>query len=326
MSTNRGGGFLGWAVLMMALASCSPTRTPAFAPALSQSRQYYQAGEFQQAIDVNAAVLDKFPAEAAVREDYIKTLEGIHGQAQAAVAAKDYAAAERLFTLLLDNFPKYESLGKSLSFSAPGLKRSIRLCRTTFDERRTAQHLQAGEYDRALGDLRAISAAELEIPAGRRRYPIPWRRSNAARMTPPPPGTSSKPARPTPSWLRHYADASKLGLKLPFSRDSVDEGLKRCRSELTRQGLEHYREGGIGRRHRRLAGPPPFRSGECRDPESRRNRPATAKSDQEEPALRTAMTTPAGDCARCPGKDIAMPGQPPAVADGQSLKTRVGPA
>ena len=40
-----------------------------------------------------------------------------------------------------------------------------------------------------------------------------------------------------------YADASKLGLKLPFSRDAVDEGLKSCRSELTRQGLEHYRKG-----------------------------------------------------------------------------------
>lgn len=243
MSANRGGGFLGWAVLMMALASCSPTRPPAFAPALGQSRQYYQAGEFQQAIDVNAAVLDKFPAEAAVREAYIKTLEGIHGQAQAAVAAKDYAAAERLFTLLLNNFPKYGSLGKSLSFSAPGLNRSIRLCRTTFDERRTAQHLQAGEYDRALDELRAISAAELRDPGraaalSNTMAEIKRRADDAASSR-----NFVEAGRAYAVLVAHYADASKLGLKLPFSRDSVDEGLKRCQSELTRQGLEHYRKG-----------------------------------------------------------------------------------
>ncbi len=243
MAAKQGGGILGWAVLMMALASCSPTRTPAFAPALSQSRQYYQAGEFQRAIDVNAAALDKFPAEAAVREEYIKTLEGIHGQAQAAVAAKDYAAAERLFTLLLDNFPKYESLGKSLSFSAPGLNRSIRLCRTTIDERRAAQHLQAGEYDRALGDLRALSAAELRDPGraatlSKTMAEIKRRADGAASSR-----NFVEAGKAYAVLAGRYADASKLGLKLPFSRDSVDEGLKRCRFELTRQGLEHYRKG-----------------------------------------------------------------------------------
>ncbi len=243
MNAKRSGRILGWAVLTAALTSCAPSRTPAFGPALSQSRQYYQTGEFQAAIDANAAALDKFPAEAAVREEYIRTLEGIHGQAQAAAAAKDYATAGRLFSILLDNFAKYESLRKSLSFTAPGLNRSIRLCRTAVKERRTAQHLQAGEYDKALGDLRALSPSELRDPAQAAAFSKTMaeikRRADGAAAS----RNFVEAGKAYAVLAGRYADATKLGLKLPFSRDAVDEGLKSSRSELTRQGLEHYRKG-----------------------------------------------------------------------------------
>lgn len=243
MNAKRGGRTLGWAALTAVLASCVPSRTPAFEPALSQSRQYYQAGEYQKAIDANAASLNKYPAERAVREEFVRTLEGINQQAQAAAAARDYASAERLFSILLENFDKYKGLEKSLSFSAASLSRSIRHCRSALEERRIARHLQAGEYDKALGVPRALSPSELRDPGraaafSRTMEDIKRRADGAAAAR-----KYVEAGKAYAVLAGHYADASKLGLKLPFSKESLDEGLKRCRAELTRQGLEHYRNG-----------------------------------------------------------------------------------
>lgn len=245
MNAKRGYRTLGWAALAAVFASCAPSRTPAFAPALSQARQYYQAGEYQKAIDVNAASFIKFPAERAVRGECVRTLEGIQQRAQAAAAAADYASAARLFAILLDNYDKYKGLEKSLSFSAAGLNRSIRLCRTALEERRIEQHLQAGEYDKALEAPRVLSPSELRDPGlattfSRTVEEIKRRADLAAASR-----NYVEAGKAYAVLAGHYADASKLGLKLPFSRETLDEGLKRCRAELTREGLEHYRKGDL---------------------------------------------------------------------------------
>ena len=244
INAKRGGRAMCWAALAAAaLASCARSRTPAFEPALGQSRQYYQAGEFQKAIDVNADSISKYPAERAVREEYVRTLEGIQRQAQAAVAAADYAPAEKLFAILLDNFDKYKGLEKSLSFSAAGLGQSIRLCRTALDERQTAQYLRAGEYEKALGAPRALSPSELKDPGratalAKTMEDIKRRADQAAAS-----GNYVDAGKAYAVLSGHYADASKSGHKLPFSQETLAEGLKRCRAELTRRGLEHYRKG-----------------------------------------------------------------------------------
>ncbi len=246
MKALTNGRTLLWAALAAAgLASCAPSRTPAFEPALSQSRQYFQAGEYQKAIDVNASSFNKYPQEKAVREGYIRTLEGIEKQARAAMAAEDYASAERLFSILLDNFDKYKGLEKSLSFSAAGLSRSIRLCRTALEERRTARYLRAGEYEKALGAPRALSPSELKDPGraaafGKTMEDIKRRADRAAAS-----GNYVEAGKAYAALAGRYDDAMKLGLKLPFSREALAEGLKVCRSELTRRGLELYRNGDL---------------------------------------------------------------------------------
>jgi hypothetical protein len=212
---------------------------------LSQSRQYYQAGEYQKAIDVNAAALGEFPAEGAVRKEYVGTLEGIHQQAQAAAAARDYATAEKLYSILLDNFDKYKGLEKSLSFSAAGLSNSLRLCRTAMEERRVARHLQAGEYDKALEAPLTLSPSKLRDPGRAAAFSKTMadikRRADAAAAS----RNYVEAGKAYAVLAGRYAEASELGLKLPFSREAVDDGLKECRAELTRQGLEHYRKGEI---------------------------------------------------------------------------------
>ncbi|OGD19315.1 MAG: hypothetical protein A2W03_18470 [Candidatus Aminicenantes bacterium RBG_16_63_16] len=244
MKALTNGRTLLWAALAAAvLASCAPSRTPAFEPALSQSRQYFQAGEYQKAIDVNASSFNKHPRERAVREEYIRTLEGIEKQARAAMSAENYASAERLSSILLDNYAKYKGLAKSLSFSAAVLDRRIRLCRAALEGRRIAEYLQAGEYDKALGTARALSPSELKDPGraaafGKTMEDIKRRADLAAESK-----DYIKSGRAYAALARRHDDASKLGLKLPFSREALAEGLKVCRSELTRRGLELYRKG-----------------------------------------------------------------------------------
>ncbi len=242
MNAKRGVRAVGGAVLAAAiLASCARPRTPAFEPALSRSRQYYQAGEFQKAIDVNADSIVKYPEERAVREEYIRTLEGIEKQARAAAAAEDYASAERLFSLLLDNFEKYKGLERFLGFSAAGLDEGLRLCRTALEERRTAQYLRAGDYERALGAARAVPPSRSADPGStlaKTMGDIKGRADRAAAA-----GNYAEAGKAYAALAGHYAEAAKSGQKIPFAREALAEGLKKCRAELTRRGLEHYRKG-----------------------------------------------------------------------------------
>jgi hypothetical protein len=244
INAKRGGRILGPAALAAAvLASCARSPAPAFEPALAQSRRYYQAGEYQKAIDTNATAMSKYPAEKAVREEYLRTLEGIHQKARTDMAGADYASAEKLYSILLDSFDGYKGLEKSLSFSASGLSRDIRLCRTALEERRAAKYLEAGEYDKALGAPRALSPTELRDPVratalAKTMEDIKRRGDRAAAAK-----DYVDAGKAYAALAGHYADASRLGLKLSFSKTTLDEGLERCRTELTRRGLEHYRKG-----------------------------------------------------------------------------------
>jgi tetratricopeptide (TPR) repeat protein len=243
-NAKPGSRIMGLAALAMAvLASCARSPTPAFESALAQSRRYYQAGEYQKAIDVNATAMSKYPAEKAVREEYVRTLEGIHQKARAAMAAAEYASAERLYSILINNFDSYKGLGKSLGFSASGLSRDIRLCRTALEERRIAKYLEAGKYDEALGTLRALSPAELRDPGratalAKTMEAIRRRGDRAAAAK-----DYVNAGKAYAALAGHYADASRLGLKLSFSEAALAAGLESCRAELTRRGLEHYRKG-----------------------------------------------------------------------------------
>lgn len=247
-NSGRGAGTLGSAVLAAAvLASCSTARQPDFEPALRQSRQYFQAGELQKAMDAGAAARQRYPSAEAVREEFIRTLEGINRQAEAALAAGDPASAERLFWLLLNNTDKYKDIEKSLSFSAAGLGRRIVICRTALEQRRMAHHLRAGEYDKALAVPRNLPPSVLRSRGLAESYSrimeeIKRRADGAAASR-----DYADAGRAYAVLARHYADAVGLGLKLPFSKEALDEGVEICRAELTRQGLEHYRKGELSR-------------------------------------------------------------------------------
>jgi tetratricopeptide (TPR) repeat protein len=45
--------------------------------------------------------------------------------------------------------------------------------------------------------------------------------------------------------LKDYPFLTKLDPSLPFSKKSLEDGIKNCRTQLTRKGLIEYREGNL---------------------------------------------------------------------------------
>jgi tetratricopeptide (TPR) repeat protein len=227
------------------LSFCGAPGTPAVQPALEKSRQYYQAGEFEKALEACHSLYLQYPEASPVLREYVRTLEGIKRQADAALAARDYAPAEEAYSVLLDHFESYKNLRRSLTFTAADLGRLIRECRAGERELRVGQFLQAGDYENALGMQRSLSPTELRDPglaAGFAKVMEEIKRQGdaaAARQD------TAAAGKAYAALASHYPDASRLGLKLSFSREELAEGLRKCRIELTRRGLEQYRQGNL---------------------------------------------------------------------------------
>jgi tetratricopeptide (TPR) repeat protein len=227
------------------LSFCGAPRAPVFTPGLEKTREYYQAGEFEKALEACHSLYLQYPEAGPVREEYVRTLEGIKSRADAALAARDYTPAEEGYTALLDRFEGYKSLRKSLTFTASDLGRLIRECRSGARETRVDRYLQAGEYEQALGTQRSLSPTELRDPglaAGiARTMEEIKRRGDAAQAR----GDYAATGNAYAALAGRYSDVSRLGLRLSFGREELAEGLRRCRLELTRQGLEQYRRGNL---------------------------------------------------------------------------------
>jgi tetratricopeptide (TPR) repeat protein len=227
------------------LVSCVTQKKASFEPLLSQSRQYFETGEFQKAIYSYTAASKKYPNEKTILKEYSKTLEEIKQKADKAFDKKDFVSAERVYSVLLKNGPQFKPVEKSLSFTPQLLSQRIRDCRIRLSESQAQQSLLAGDFQKAL-DLYKAAYEEYNNDAG-----------------------LSADLRKTMEDIKRLADKalakedfisagkaySVLGKDYPFyqkvaqppafSRGSLEEELKKCRTQLTQKGLEQYRKGNL---------------------------------------------------------------------------------
>jgi tetratricopeptide (TPR) repeat protein len=237
-----------WAPLICAwlYSSCAAppaSRKPAFESSLQRGQQYYAAGKFQGAIDSYQAALRQFPDEKAVLNEYLKTLEGIWKHADRSFAAEDFAAAEMIYVLLVKNSAKFSRFSGSLPFSPQILVQKIQECRLSLFKRQAQQALQTADFQKVLDSYkvappggavdRASAAGYLKIVEEIKRLAD----EAAAKEDYIKAGIGYAVLR------KEYPAAEKLGQALSFSGNSLDEGLKKCRAQLTQKGLEQYRQG-----------------------------------------------------------------------------------
>ncbi len=227
----------------LAFFSCAPPKGPALLPDTSQARRYYVVGDFEEAIAAYATVAEEYPGHKSVLKEYAETIEKIKAKADQAFASADYGGAENIYSLLFTNYSRFAAFEKSLSFGPPLLNQRILECQTLLSERRARQSLAAGDYQRALDSYRILPSEVLRdsgVSGGLRRIIEELKRLADLAVA----RKDFRAAGKGYAALMNDAPlAEQAGLSLSFSRAALEEGVKKCRTELTKEGLDQYRKG-----------------------------------------------------------------------------------
>ena len=227
------------------LLACGPPKRPGLGPDMAQAEQRLAAGDFQGALVSYATIAETYPGDRAVLREYARAVEKTKARADEWFEDKDYAAAEKTYSLLLANIPRFSGFEESLSFGPELLRRRILECQEHLSERRARQSLAEGDYLKALDGFKGLSQEVLRSPA---------QSAALRRIMEELKGLADKAlARKdfvaagkgySVLW-RDYPLAQQSGLSLSFSGDGAGEGLKHCRTQLTREGLDQYRKGNL---------------------------------------------------------------------------------
>lgn len=233
-----------WTWLM---PSCAVRKAPVFEPSLEEAWSHIAAGEFERAIDAYQAAVKMFPGEKAILADYVRALEGMGNRADRALAAGDFATAERICTLLLATYPRFKELQLSLSFAQPWLNRKIRESRFGQAELEARQALEAGNFQKALEAYRNFSAADFEAISQVDRFrkiaeEVQQQADSAVAA-----GDFVQAGKGYAALLKSYPRLQELGLLSAPLLPQLKAGLDNCRTMLTRKGLEEYRKGNLDR-------------------------------------------------------------------------------
>jgi len=121
------------------LASKPPAQAPAVhKPAASPSepaqpepspKQCMEAGEYQKALEEYGVRYRKHPRDLSLTKEYAKSVEAVKSAADKACDEKEYAAAGRIYDLLLKRYPQFKNFAHMLTFNKAYLDQKLSLCK-----------------------------------------------------------------------------------------------------------------------------------------------------------------------------------------------------
>jgi tetratricopeptide (TPR) repeat protein len=212
---------------------------------MTQAQRRLAVGDFQGAMDSYAAIAESYPGDKSVLREYARAIEKIKAQADRWFEEKDFAAAEKTYSLLLANFLRFTGFEKSLPFEPEFLRQRVLECQEHLSERRARKSLAEGDYLKALDGFKVLPLEVLRHPAlsaGLRRIMEEIKGSADKALA----RKDFVAAGKAYAVLgQGYPLAQQVGLSLSFSRNDPDEGMKKCRTQLTREGLDQYRKGNL---------------------------------------------------------------------------------
>ena len=229
---------------VLLLFSCAPP-PPVSRPDLGSAQQRLAAEDFAAALDLYAAMAESLPGDRGLIREFKEAAEKIKRSADVRFAERDFSAAEKTYSLLVENFPRFTEFERSLSFWTESLSGRIRECQTRLSERRARQSLAEGDYLRALDGFKVLPPEILQDPAqsaGLRRIMEETKRLADKALARKDFVAAGKGYAVL--W-REYPLARQAGLSLTFYLNDTEEGLKSCRAQLTREGLDQYRKGNL---------------------------------------------------------------------------------
>ena len=233
---------LAWILSGLLLSSCTSPKKVSFYPLIYRSQQYLRAGDFENALETCQATYEAYPEAQTVLDNYIKTLQEIKASADRFFEIKDFVSAIRIYSLLSRNFARYQKLEKSLPFSKRLLDAQLRNSRNAVSERQARQAFAADDFGKA---IEVYNTRYLENPDEADWLPgFIFILEEIKRAGD---GAFSKEnfvlaGRIYSSLLKYFKSFENYLASLSFSRESLDERLKACRTELNKRALEQYRK------------------------------------------------------------------------------------
>ncbi len=224
------------------LVSCSARKKATLDPDISLSQEFLQAGEFQKALDSSSRALENHPQEKTILEECIRTLEEIKKRADSAVSQKKFALAEKDYVLLQNNYARFKPIHSSLSFSSASLSRNIKECRLGLGEKQAQESLQTGDFLKALDFYKALygehyNDASAAAALRKAMEDIKLRADEGAARE-----DYISAGKGYFLLAADYPLYKRLASSPSYSKESLEEGIKKCRLELTQKGLELYRK------------------------------------------------------------------------------------
>lgn len=227
------------------ISCASSEKKVTFKPIITQSRQYVDEGKFQKAIDSYKEAYEKYPDQPEILDNYIRTIEEIHQSGHKALDAANFALAEKIFSVLLKNYPNFQSLDKSLSLNKETLNIELRKSRIFMTESQARKHLAAESYEKAIDSFKARYQEYPDDSYLLARFISILERMNHLAQDALSKENFAFAGKVYYALSKNYKDFEKFQKSLSFSNISLDEELKNCRLQLTRKGLEQYRKGNL---------------------------------------------------------------------------------
>lgn len=225
------------------IPACVSKQKETVQPILNQSVEYFAAGDLQMAIDSYDRAIKKYPDDPKIQKSYLESLEAIRQQGDKAFQAKDFVGAQRIYSLLKKNFPRFKSIEDSLSFTAQSLSRWIRDCQFELCQSQARQALKDGDVQKAFDVAKACSQShpdDKEFAASLVRIAEEIRGAADKALAREDFVAAGKLYH---SLWKGFSPSEKSATPPAFARGSLEEGIKKCRMELTKRGLEQYRQG-----------------------------------------------------------------------------------
>ena len=231
-------------LLIIYLGGCSSSPPPKiYEPPLAQFQQQLNQGQYQQVLESYKAAYELHSENQLLRDNYLQTIEKIKALADEAFQKKNFARAEKIYLILITNFPDFKKIGKPLSFSPQSLQAIINKIRINRSKAQAEQYLRKGQFQKAID----IYTAALKNYPGHPLLLSPLQtalenmKKNAIKAF-----SNSEFASAGRTFYvlaKNYPTLKKLYKPLALSPQFLEEKITICRLELTKKGLALYRRG-----------------------------------------------------------------------------------
>lgn len=232
-------------LLTMLLVSCAPQKKEAFNQTTMQPQQHIVKGNYQKALDFYIVACEQYPDDEILLENYMITVIKVKKIGDMALETENFVTAIKIYSVLLRNYSHFAKFNQSLSFTKNSLRNKLRISKINMSERQSRQYLEAGNFEKAINSYLAFYReypndpvlltnliniildmkflAEIAISkedfdsAGRIYYAL----------------------------FKNYKHFSKFYKSHSLPKEFLEKELANCRVQLTKKGLEQYREGNL---------------------------------------------------------------------------------